>query len=88
MDKLQKDISKAAKARALGEDEAFNGAVAQVREALMQNWVNCKDPEGRDRIWITVNLLEKLADALVATVNDGKLAQAQIDALAAREKAA
>jgi len=82
------DIYRANRAKALLDDELFNDAIKQVRAALMDTWAICPKAEERDRIWISVNLLEQIKSALINTVGSGKVAQAEIDAIAAREKAA
>ena len=82
------DIYRANRAKALLDDELFNDAIKQVRDSLMQTWTVCPIAEQRDRIWISVNLLEQIKSALISTIGSGKVAQAEIDAIAAREKAA
>ena len=82
------DIYRAQRAKALLDDELFNDAIKQVRAALMDTWTRCADAGERDRIWISVNLLEQIKSALINTVGSGKIAQAEIDAIATREKVA
>jgi hypothetical protein len=87
-DNTQQAVSRGARASALLNDDIFNNAVKQVRDGMMETWATCKEVEGRDRIWIAVNLLEQIKSALINTVGNGKVAQAEIDAMAARDKAA
>ena len=87
-DNTQQAVSRGARASALLNDDIFNNAVKQVRDGMMETWATCKDSEARDRIWIAVNLLEQIKSALINTVGNGKVAQAEIDAMAARDKAA
>lgn len=79
------DVYRAARAKALMDDEIFNDAIKQVREGLMETWTVCKEADQRDRIWISVNLLEQIKSALINMVSNGKVAQAELDAIAARE---
>lgn len=88
VDKTQLDASRGARAAALLNDDIFNDAVKQVRDGMMETWATCKDSESRDRIWIAVNLLEQIKSALINTVGNGKVAEAEINAMAARDKAA
>lgn len=84
-DKTQIAIVKGARAKAKLDDETFNDAFKQVREGLMEQWTICADPAGRDRAWIAVNLLEQIKSALINTASNGRVAQADLDAMTARE---
>lgn len=82
------DVYRANRAKALLNDELFNDAIKQVKDGLMETWTVCTIAEQRDRIWISVNLLEQIKSALINTVSNGKVAQTELDAIAARESKA
>lgn len=87
-DKLRKDILKASQAHSILSNEAFTNGIEQIRQGLVTKWMASSDTADRDRCWMAVNLLEKVEGALTIAVMNGKLAQAEIDAIVAGEKAA
>jgi len=87
-DKLRKDVVRGNEADGLLKSEVFNHGISQIREGLINKWMLTTDAMERDRIWMSVNLLEKITAALVVCVGDGRIAQAEIDAIVAVPKAA
>lgn len=62
----------------------FNDAVASLRDELMKRWQSSKTSEERERIWISVNLLEKIPDTLTTIASNGRVAQQDLDRLLKR----
>lgn len=83
--KLTSDIYRAQRAKALLDDELLNEAFKSVRDDLMTTWATCELPEQRERIWVSVNVLDQIKAALITAVANGRVAQHEIDAIAARE---
>ena len=81
---LAKATAKAAQAHRLLTDplyvESFNALEAQ----LIQAWIasDPRDTEGRERCWLAVHANRKQRDYFASFINDGKMAQAQLNELA------
>jgi ribonuclease HI len=81
---LTKATEKAAQAQRLLTDplyvESFNALEAQ----LIQAWIasDPRDADGRERCWLAVHANRKQRDYFASFVNNGKMAQAQLDELA------
>jgi hypothetical protein len=88
--KLNQEISRAARARAILEDELFNEAFTALEERYLAEWrvTQFKDQDARERLWQATNLLGKVKDHLVNVLNNGKLAQRQIEQLHAQPRRA
>jgi hypothetical protein len=80
-DKLLKDRVEGARADSLLKNEAFVAATESVRNELIRLWQQSKTQEERERVWQSVNLLEKLMMALVNTNDNGKLAEVELKML-------
>ena len=87
-DKLQRDIVRAAKAKALLDDELLRESFARLEADYIAAWriTGARDTDARERLWQAVNVLGKVREHLHRVAADGKLAQRQLDELAAREK--
>jgi Arc/MetJ-type ribon-helix-helix transcriptional regulator len=77
-DKLLKARTDGARADSLLKNEAFVSATESVRNELIRLWQQSKTPDERERVWQSVNLLEKLMMALVVTHDSGKLAEVDL----------
>lgn len=88
--KLASDVSKAARAAALLNDDTVKAALAQMRADYIEAWTltSARDTDARERLWQAVQVVGKFGDHLNSVVANGKLAQAEIDAMTARDKAA
>jgi ribonuclease HI len=81
---LTKATEKSAQAQRLLTDplyvESFNALEAQ----LIQAWIasDPRDADGRERCWLAVHANRKQRDYFASFVNNGKMAQAQLDELA------
>jgi hypothetical protein len=83
-DKLQRDIVRGARAKALLDNELLQEAFATLERDYIDAWKTspARDTDGRERLWQAVNIVGKVRDHIVKVLNDGKLAQRQLDDLA------
>jgi predicted metal-dependent hydrolase len=86
--RLNHDIARQARAQALMENELLQEAFARLEERYLAEWRVCqfRDTDARERLWQAVNILGKVKDHLAKIVNDGKLAQREIDLLTQKRK--
>jgi hypothetical protein len=83
---LNKAIERAARAEALQRDELLTEAL----EALDRDYVNAwrathaRDTDARERLWQAVQVVAKVRDHLAHVVAGGRLAQRELDEIAAR----
>lgn len=61
------------------ENEAFKDATSALAEQLMDRWRISSDLNERERIWLSVNLLDQIKAKLAIVINNGKLAKKEID---------
>lgn len=87
-DKKQMQISKGAKAESLLKNDIFNEACKKLESAYITAWrqTPAKETDAREKLWIAVNQIEKIRDHLVTMMNDGKVAQKELDRLTAEEE--
>lgn len=80
-DKLHRDLARAARAKALIEDELVVEAFTRLEADYVAAWKTwaAADTAGRERLWLAVNVLGKVRDHLGRVLADGKLAQRQLD---------
>jgi hypothetical protein len=86
--KLQADISKAARAEALLKNELLQDAFAVLEAKYTDEWrvTQFRDTDARERLWQAVNIVRKVKDHLAMIVSNGKLAQRELDELAGRRR--
>lgn len=58
----------APKAEAWLQDETLNAALAEIRQNTLDAWYASKDPEARERAWITMHLTDQFVAALNSLV--------------------
>ncbi len=80
MDRFQDAINKGARAKTTLDDPLFQAAIKQIEADYIEAWkaTSAKDVELRERIWAAVQVSGKFKDHLIAVMNDGKLALAEI----------
>jgi hypothetical protein len=83
-DRLERAISRAARAKAILNDEIVQEAFGKLDAELVALWRRTADPIERERAWQAVNLLDKLKANIEAVITNGKLAQAELDQLLQR----
>jgi len=74
-------INRGLRATQLLENEAFKDATGALAEQLMDRWRVSSDPVERERIWLSVNLLDQIKAKLAIAANNGKLAKKELDEL-------
>ncbi|MCC6779775.1 MAG: hypothetical protein IT537_24605 [Hyphomicrobiales bacterium] len=89
-DKLQAAIARGARAQELVRNELLAEAFAKLEADYVMAWKSwaAADTDGRERLWMAVNVLGKVRDHLVTMVTDGKLAQRQLQDLIGGKAAA
>lgn len=85
-DKLRENINKADQAARLLRDEAFTNAVEAVRQELVNLWMKCPASDQREKIWQSVNLLEKVVSAIASTHANGAVDRAELQKLIAEDE--
>jgi hypothetical protein len=86
-DKLTSDTVRGAQAKALLDNELLAEAFARLDADYIAAWraTPVRDTDARERLWQATQIVGKVRDHLTAVLNNGKLAQRQLDELAARE---
>lgn len=85
-DKLAELIGKANRASGLLNEEAFTEAIASVTRNLMERWEHSQDPNERERIWMSVDNLNKICAVLKTAVVNGTKARREIDDIVSGKK--
>jgi hypothetical protein len=82
--RLNADVTRAAQAEALLRNELLQEAFTGLERQFMDAWrlTQVRDTDARERLWQAVNVVGKVQDALRGHVNNGKLAQRQLDVIA------
>lgn len=83
MDKLQHSVTLGREAKALLENGLLNDSFAHLETAYLDAWRSTAPDQVRQReqLYMAVNMVGKLKDHLGIVVQNGKLAQAEIDAM-------
>jgi hypothetical protein len=86
-DKLRNATIRASRAQALIDDPLLKEAFETLDAAYIKAWrdSDARDDDGRQRLWQALQVLGKVRGHLASVVNNGKLAQAEIDKLVADE---
>lgn len=86
-DKKEKQIRLGVKAKAFLADDTIRAAFDSVEAVFVERWKLSKDSAERDRCWMATNIAQQVKLALAAFVNNGKIAQSDLDRIMA-DKAA
>lgn len=78
-DKKEKQIRLGQKAKELLANETFSAAFGSVEAVFVERWKVSTDAAERDRCWMAINIAEKVRLALATFMNNGKIAQADLD---------
>lgn len=83
-DDLNRASAKAARAKNLLENELLTEAFKTLEETYTQAWRNTtvNEVNGREKLFLAINIVGKVRDHLANVVNNGALAQAELKALA------
>ena len=85
---LHQKTSRAARARALIEDELLVEAFAKLDADYVQAWraTDARDDDARQRLWQAANILGIVKDHLRKMIIDGKIAQKDLDLLTEKRR--
>lgn len=74
---LEEQIYEGNRARECLENEAFNWAFEGIKQELTNAWQTspARDAEGREKIFLTLKLLDRLKAALTTSLESGELAE-------------
>jgi len=78
---LAQDVARGHRAQALLSDDLLNGAFDTLRAEYLKAWEATKynDTDSRERLWQAIQIVGKVRSQLHAYVNDGTLAQAELN---------
>lgn len=81
-------LARASRAAALLNNELLTEAFAALERDYTAAWLNTKarDTDARERLWQAMQVTGKVKSHLKTVISDGKLAQREVDDLAASEK--
>ena len=83
MDKLQNAVALSREAKGLLENGLLNQTLDHLERAYLDAWRDTSPDQVRQReqLWMAVNVVGKFKEHLGIVVQNGKLAQAEIDAM-------
>jgi len=83
---LNKASERGARAQRLLDDDLLKEALETLDRDYTRAWREsaARDTDARERLWQAVQVVAKVRDHLTRVVNGGKLAQRELDDLAAR----
>ena len=86
--RLNADVTRAAQAEALLRNELLQEAFTGLEKQFVDAWrlTQVRDTDARERLWQAINVVGKVQDALRGHVNNGKLAQMQLEAIASNQQ--
>lgn len=84
--KLARDISWQAQAQALLDNQLLQESFAYLEKLFVDGWKVSTNPALREELWRSQANLANLRKHLTTVLNNGKLAQAEIDQLTAKRK--
>lgn len=81
MTSIDKRIYDGNRAKEVLENEAFISVFTDTEQELITAWKNSpvRDLEGREKIFLTLQMLNKLKQSLTTSLETGKLAQLEIE---------
>lgn len=80
-DNLEQDVARGHRAKALLSDSLLTEAFDTLRAEYLKAWeaTRYNDTDGRERLWQAIQIVGKVRAQLNSYVNDGTLAQVEID---------
>jgi hypothetical protein len=87
--KLHRDTVRASNAQALLNNELLTESLMVLETEYIKKWrhgTKALDVEAREKLWQAVQIVGLVRDHLTKVLSDGKLAQAEINELAEKEK--
>jgi hypothetical protein len=87
-DKLNEALARAARAQRLLDDELLAEAFDTLDREYVKAWREsyARDTDARERLWQAVQIVAKVRSHLSVALNNGNIAQRELDELAARER--
>lgn len=78
---IEQRIYNADRAREVLENEAFIGAMADIKSEITEQWMKspARDQEGREKLWLMLSLANKLEATMKTTFDSGKLAKLDLE---------
>lgn len=78
---LDNDLERAQQAKQLLDNPVYREALESVRSAIVSAWSNApiRDVEGQHELKLMLKLLTDLENNITRVVNDGKIAQIEIE---------
>ena len=82
--KLRKDMDRAAKAQVLMADEILAEAFEALEADYIKGWkqTDARDTQGREALWFAARVVRVVQDHLRSTIENGRVAEAEIRKLA------
>lgn len=89
-DQIETDIARAKRAALLIDDELLKEAFSTLEAAYVEGWKSTKaiDTDTRERVWIALQVLGAVRQHLNTVLNDGVIAQSDLERLKAEKAAA
>lgn len=83
-DNLERDIARGNHAKALLGDNLLTEAFDTLKTEYLKAWeaTGARDTDARERLWQAYQIVGKVRSQLGSVVNDGTLAQAEVDRMA------
>jgi hypothetical protein len=78
---LQRDVTRAGKAKELLESELLIAAYAEVEKGLVEGWITSqpRDTDGRERLWHSLQANRRHKAMLESVVSNGNLAKKELE---------
>jgi hypothetical protein len=78
------------RAREVLENECFEWAFESLKTEIIESWQKApeQDPQGREKLWLSLKLLQKVRSNLQSRLETGKLARLELQHQANQEKQA
>lgn len=86
-DKLHAALSAGARADALLKNDLLNETFDYLAKEYIEHWKisPARDTDARERLWQAVNVIGKVKEHFIKVLNDGKLAQSDLNRLASKQ---
>lgn len=86
--KLSREVSRGTGAQSLLDNEILKESFSVLEQAYIETWkgTSAKDHDGREKLFLAVNIIGKVREHLAKLASGGRLAASEIEALAAEEK--
>ncbi len=80
---LAAEMARGEKAKRILEDELVKEALQSMRKNLMTEWERSKvnDQKGREKVWLTLHVLNEFERALASHMETGKFAKIEMSKL-------